>query len=1100
MLEIRVLGALEARAGGAPVELPPVARVRSLLAFLAVHPGPHPRSLLAGRLRPDALEESARKSLRQAAWSLRGALGPAADALLADRETIGLAADPALVRVDLADFRALVAADRLEEAVALARGDLLAGLDEEWAHPLRQEHRAEVVALLGELGERAEAAGDLSTAIEWSRRRAAADPLAEIAARELIARLARAGDRAGALAAHEELRERLRRELGIVPSAETRELVDQVRRGRPSAQAGQGASTQPPLPPPLARPDPFVGRAPELSRLGVAWADARSGALRIALLAGEPGIGKTRLAGELASRVHAEGALVLYGRCDEDTLVPHQPFVEALERLLRALPPEEREELLGPHRAELSRLLPALDPGADPAGEAGGEAGRYRAFEAARALVEAAAARRPLLLVLDDLHWADRPTLLLLRHLGRMVDRAPVLVLGTYRDTELDRVHPLAGILADLRRDQPLATIALEGLSEPEVADLLGESPGAGGGLAPSLRARTSGNPFFLGELRRDLREEGAAGGPGLPPGVKEVVGRRLDRLGEEAVDVLTTAALAGPEVDLPLLEELHGSDAALRALERAGAAGLLVEVDPATARQAFAHALVAETLQEAVSAPRRARLHRRIADALESRAAADPAAGAADVARHLLAAGAEGDPERALRWSVAAAERATALLADDEAASHYARALAVLTADDDRRGPLLAALGEARNRTGARGAARAAFLDAAAWARARGDAGLVARAALGAGGIGVTIGPSDPELVALLEEGLAGLDDADAALRARLLGRLAIELYYANRPRADELSREAIAAARASGDDGALAAALNARRVAVWDIDHVDERLAVATEMVEVADRAGDREVALQGRNWRVLDLMEQGRMDEVRHEIDVYAREADALGLPHHRWYVPLWRAALALLAGDYEGARRLGDEARVLGRLAEDANADLFVRIQDVQIQIDQQRFHETEREEVLRGAAASAAPWAWTSWLAWADAMTGRREEAQAVVDELAADDFAAVVLDANWHAVMDLCEAVVVLGDRARAERLLEMLAPYSGLIGVVARAVACYGPLDYALGRLAAALGDAERAEAYFSRAVADSERLGYVPRAAASRARLAEVRAAIRR
>jgi predicted ATPase len=378
---------------------------------------------------------------------------------------------------------------------------------------------------------------------------------------------------------------------------------------------------------------------------------------------------------------------VLYGRCDEDTLVPHQPFVEALERLLRALAPEEREGLLGPHRAELSRLLPALDPGAGGGGEAGGEAGRYRAFEAARALVEAAAARRPMLLVLDDLHWADRPTLLLLRHLGRMVDRAPVLVLGTYRDTELERADPLAGLLADLRRDQPLATIAVEGLSEPEVADLIGQPPGAGGGLAHALRARTSGNPFFLTELRRDLREDAAAGEPGLPPGVTEVVGRRLDRLGEEAVEVLTTAALSGPEIDLPLLEELHGADAALRAVERAGAAGLLVELDPATARHAFAHALVAQTLQEAVSAPRRARLHRRIADALESRAVSDPAAGAAEIARHLVAAGAAGDPERALRWSVAAAERATAMLADDQAAAHYARALSVLPADDDRRG-----------------------------------------------------------------------------------------------------------------------------------------------------------------------------------------------------------------------------------------------------------------------------------------------------------------------------------------------------------------------------------------------------------------------------
>ncbi|HSJ73864.1 MAG TPA: BTAD domain-containing putative transcriptional regulator, partial [Miltoncostaeaceae bacterium] len=262
MLEIRVLGGLEARARGAPVELPPSARVRALLAWLAVHPGPHPRGSLAGRLRPDALDESARTSLRQAAWALRGALGSGADAwLVSERDFLGLSPDPALVRVDLAEFRRLAAGGRPEEALALAGGDLLAGLDEEWAERLREEHRAEVVALLGELAARAEAAGDAAGSIEWSRRRVAADPLGERAARDLIARLARAGDRAGAVGAFEALRDRLRRELGIVPSAETRELVEEVRRGRPAGgRAPEAPSTQPPLPAPLTPAGRFVGR------------------------------------------------------------------------------------------------------------------------------------------------------------------------------------------------------------------------------------------------------------------------------------------------------------------------------------------------------------------------------------------------------------------------------------------------------------------------------------------------------------------------------------------------------------------------------------------------------------------------------------------------------------------------------------------------------------------------------------------------------------------------------------------------------------------------------------------------------------------------
>jgi DNA-binding SARP family transcriptional activator len=1082
MLEVRVLGGLAARADGAPVELPPSARVRALLAWLAVHPGPHARSVLAGRLRPDVREESARKSLRQAAWALRAALGPGADGwLVSERERLGLSADPALVRVDLSEFRRLAAEGRREEAVALGGGDLLAGLDEEWADTLREEHRAELVSLLGELAARADAAADPAAAIDWSQRRVAADPLGERSARELIARLARAGDRAGAVSVYEALRDRLRRELGIVASAETRELVEEVRRGRPAA--GPDAPWPGvPLPPALARGGRFVGRREALARLSAAWDDAVTGRPRVASVAGEPGIGKTRLVAELAARAHGAGAIVLYGRCDEEALVPHQPVVEALERLLRDLPSQDRDDLVGPHRADLARLLPGLEAGD---ARSGGEAAtaRYRAFEAARAVVEAAAARRPVLLVLDDLHWADRPTLLLLRHLGRMVERAPLLVLATYRDTELERAGPLAATLADLRREHPLVTIALDGLSDAEAADLLGVDRE----LARSLRDRTDGNPLFLEELGRHLSE--GAGGR-LPPGVKEVIGRRLDRLGGEAVEVLTTAALAGGEIDLALLEGLHGAEPALRALERAGEAGLLLERGPG-GTQAFAHALVAETLQDGASAARRARIHARIADALERRPDPQPA----EVARHLVAAGDAGDGERAARWSVAAAEQATALSADSEAAGHYERALAALAAGDARRGDLAARLGGALNRAGDRASARAAFAEAASLARAAGDRDLLARAALGAGGLGVTIGPCDVGLVALLEEALERLGPGTSATRARLLGRLAIELYYADRGRADALSRQAVAAARAGGDPGAVATALNARRVAIWDIDHAQERLSTATEMVAEAERAGDEELVLQGRNWRVLDLMEVGRTDEARAEIDVYAAGADALALPHYRWWVPMWRAGLALMAGRQDEAARLGEEALALGKRADDPNAALFVEIQRLWGGAEPARFTERQLADIEAAMASSPAPWAWMTGLAWANAALGRTDAARKLVDRLTRDDLAELRLDANWHAVLDLCGALALLGDGARAERVYAHLAPYAGLHAVAARAVLWYGPVDHFLGMLALTAGDPARAERHLVPALDEAERAGAGPRAAATRALLDRAR-----
>ena len=352
-------------------------------------------------------------------------------------------------------------------------------------------------------------------------------------------------------------------------------------------------------------------------------------------------------------------------------------------------------------------------------------------------------------------------------------------------------------------------------------------------------------------------------------------------------------------------------------------------------------------------------------------------------------------------------------------------------------------------------------------------------------------------ELAGLLEEAAAGLPAGASALRARLLGRLATELYYEDRARADALSREAVAAARACGDPGAVATALNARRVAIWDIEHAQERLATATEMVSQAERAGDPELVLQGRNWRVLDLMELGRIDEARAEIDAYAVGADALALPHYRWWVPMWAATLALMAGRGEEAARLGERALALGNRADDPNAELFVGIQRLWGSTGPDSFSERELADIEAAMASSPAPWAWMTGLAWANAALGRTEAARELVDRLMRDDLAELRLDANWHAVLDLCEALAVLGDGARAERLYAHLAPFAGLHAVAARAVLWYGPVDHFLGLLALTAGDPARAEGHLVAALAESEAIGAAPRAASTRALLDRARAA---
>ncbi len=320
MLRIRVLGELTLELDGEALPAPPGRRLQALLGWLALHPGMHARAEVAGQLWPDVLDESARMSLRTVLADLRRTLGDGQ--LVATRDQVGLARE---VWIDARAFDELLADRRLDGALALVRGEVLEGLADEWVYAERDRCAAAVRDALRGLAAQAEAAGDLRAAVARTREQVAADPLAEDAHRDLIRRLAAAGDRPAALSAYLSLRERLARELQIAPSAQTRALVAQIR----GAEAGPVAVPATPLPPPLARHhrSPFVGRAEALATLRDAFAGAGEG--RVVLLAGEPGIGKTRLAAELARAAHADGATVLYGRAHEDPLAPYHPFAEA---------------------------------------------------------------------------------------------------------------------------------------------------------------------------------------------------------------------------------------------------------------------------------------------------------------------------------------------------------------------------------------------------------------------------------------------------------------------------------------------------------------------------------------------------------------------------------------------------------------------------------------------------------------------------------------------------------------------------------------------------------------------------------------------------
>ncbi len=1057
MLRVRVLGELELE-GSAP---PASRRARALLAYLALNPGPQPRGALAARFWPDVLDESARTSLRGALADVRRVVG---EHLASGRETAGLED----VWTDAAEFASLVAAGRDEEALALCRGDLLAGLDEDWIVALRDDHREAQSALLARL---AEAAPDAETALAQLRARVTLDPLSEEAHRDLMVRL----DRPAALAVYQRLADRLRSELRIAPSAATRELAESLRVSAPE---------RPPLPralDPKRSRSPFVGRGGQLERLRAGLA---GGEHRLLAISGDPGIGKTRLLAELAAAAYADGATVLYGRSPEEAVAPYQPFGEALGPLASADP----------------ALAPLLGDAPAAAEEAGA---RLRLFEAvAAALADAPGPR--VLLALDDLHWADLPSLRLLTHVLRHARPDRLVVACTYRESELGRSHPLARALADLRRDRLVERVALGGLDTDAAEGLITGWVGAhaSAGLVDAVQDETGGNPFFIEEVLQHLLESGAlaiddAGWHltrpvrelGVPESVREVIGRRLDRLGDDAVDVLETAAVIGPDFDLELLEAACGlpREPVLDALESATDAHLIRSIPARPASWSFTHALIREALVGELSTLRGARLHARVAEAL----AATPAARPAELAHHGIEAAALVGADRAAAWARAAGDAALARLAYEEAAAHYDDALEVAGPRPD----LLLALADALMRAGdpEADAACAAAIDAT-----RGDPVRFGQAVLTSCGLGVAIVGVDRKRVALLEEALDGL--RDDALRARLLGRLAIALYYdPGRSRSGPLSAEAIEAARAADDPDALLAALNSRHVALWHPSGLAERFQVADEMIALAIARERPEAELQGRNWRCVDLWEAGDRAGFEAEVAAHERLADALRLPAFRWYGPMWRAAIAAVAGRSDEAERLAAEGAAIAVRAGDPNGELFRHMVGLNVIINARDFSNQDIIDFTENAVENyAAGMAYASGLAWVYAERGREAEARAMLDRVAADDYAGLAWDANWlSALGELAEATAVLDDRERAAALYERLLPYADRRLVAGRAVCDQCSAAYALGRYATTLGRLDAAAEHFEAAIASDLAVGARPALVHTRARYAEVLAA---
>ncbi|HZQ86716.1 MAG TPA: BTAD domain-containing putative transcriptional regulator [Acidimicrobiales bacterium] len=813
----------------------------------------------------------------------------------------------------------------------------------------------------------------------------------------------------------------------------------------------------------------FVGRDAELVQLQAAFARARGGAREVVLIAGEPGIGKTTLAVQLAAAAGEQGAIALFGRCDEESLVPFQPFVEAVAHYLESTPVEELRRQLGGMGADLALLVPTIArrlPELAGIQRSGAETERFRLFEAVSDLFDAIGIDAPIVLVLDDLHWADRPTLQLLTHVIRKVTSAPLLIVGTYRDTDLVRTHPMAETLVELRRANLVERVPLRGLSRDDViAMVTGSAPTSPPDVAlgGALWHETEGSPLFLREILRHLAETGSVVRSddgrwvatrrieqlGIPEGVKEVIGRRLTRLSEDANTALRAGSVLGREFRLEVLEKVTdlGTDALLDSLDEATAAGVVEEVPGAVGRWTFTHALVREALYDELSLTRRVRFHQRVGEAIEALHPDDDGPHLAELAFHFAQAAVAAGPDKAIDYGRRAGEHALRLAGYEEAARHYAVALEV--AEDaglDRRvrADLLLSQGDAETRIGDPRPPRATFERAVALI-ASDDADRLARVAIGYVGARVRvwwaqIAVLDERAVELLEVALAALPVEDSVHRAVLLAALAQELHWAagSEQRRIDLSAEAVAMARRIGDPGTLAYVLCARNFAAAAPERAHEWVANAVESLRAAGEVGDRQLEALARTHLYFGYLQLDDLDHAVPAVDAASDAFSALKDPAGSLAIPSVRGNLAMLEGRFADAEAMFLESFLVGQQARDPNTFMFFAVSMFVLRHFQGRLIEFLGMIDEGMALFPAVDGMSKSFVSGAFAELEMAGQAAETLEQVDPSDPASLPRDIFLVVGLHfLARACFLLRDEKKAATIYEMLEPYGDLNALI---------------------------------------------------------------
>ena len=855
---------------------------------------------------------------------------------------------------------------------------------------------------------------------------------------------------------------------------------------------------------------PFVGRQQESDRVAEALVDALGGRGRLMLIAGEPGIGKTRLADEATTAAAREGVPVLWGRCWESGGAPaYWPWLEVLPPLVRTLDDDTLQQALGDGAGLVSELLPELrarlpnissprapSPSPSPtASMATPEEVRFRMWRSLAAVIRTAAQPKGLVIVLDDLHAADQSSLLLLLFVARELRSMRLLVIGTFRDVEA-RLEPDAGALLS-RVGREGTTLALRRLDREATTTFLRQRAAQ---VSPDVADRifhsTQGNPLFIEEMSRLLGDDAPGAAAALmagvlPEGVRDVIRQRLERLSPEARELLDLASVAGDDLDVDLLAAATGRptfdiSATLALGARAGA---LVEAQSQSESQSdtrwrFSHALVREVLYRDLAPEVRRAQHGRIGEALARHddSATPPCA---ELAHHALEGPAAGLP-RAVEYAVRAAQQALERLAYEEAVSCLTRTAAAVAAAGNSpalRAIVLLALADAQIRRGELAAGKTACREVATLARKLGDADLLARAALTYGRV-FTFAVVDPILVGMLEEALEAQPPGDSALRVRLLARLGGALQPARLT--DEpvrVAREAIAGARRLGDQATLLDALYDALAALMDIVHPRERQALNLEVERMATAVGDRERVLRTHGRLVIDHTELGELGAADARIAAFETLATELAAPWILWRAPLFKAMRALMHGRFDEASALAEQAQQIGRQAGDPQVDrctMFHR--EGFLRAAERHADMLALDPAVRGERAVL--FCGPAWQSMGSALVASRmEDAEATRQHLDVIPEDMRPPADNVFGLFFLSEPTAFAGPLELAAKLFDMLLPAADrdvMLGMTQMTWA--GPATRLLALLAARLGRWESAWTYFEAAIARAHKLNAGP------------------